>query len=67
MANDREIVLEQAIVALLCEAKEAGVDLVDIAEKAKTGVLENKPYTWVGPDHKTGVRDAIDYLLTRFS
>lgn len=65
MATDREIVLEQAIVALLSEAKDAGSDLATIGEKAKIGIAGNKEYTWVSPDHKVGVLDAIDYLVGR--
>lgn len=65
MANDREIALEQAIVALLSEAKAKGANLTEIAADAKAGVFGNKLYTWVGADHKVGVADAIDYLLTQ--
>ena len=65
MTTDREVSLEQAIVALFSEAKEAGVDLVAIGEKAKSGIIGNKEYTWVSPGQKIGVKEAIDYLVGR--
>lgn len=63
MSDDRITTLEQAAVALLSEAKMAGVDIARLAEKAKIGIAGNAPYTWVGAIHKSEVANAIDYLL----
>ncbi|WP_460318078.1 hypothetical protein [Pseudomonas ogarae] len=65
MATDREIALEQAAVAIVTEAKAQGVDLVRLAESAKIGIYGNKPYCWIGPDHKHGAAEAVDYLIGR--
>lgn len=63
MTTEREIAIEQAAAALLSEAKRAGLDLSEIAEKAKAGIMSNELYTWVSADRKTGSVDAVDYLL----
>lgn len=62
--ENKLVAVEQATAALLSEAKAAGMDLKDVAEAAKAGILGNKMYTWVGsPERKTAAIEAIDYLL----
>lgn len=62
--DKRATALEQAAVALLAEAKAAGLNLQELAEKAKNGIIGNASYTWVS-DHeiKTEAGNAVDYLV----
>ncbi|WP_286916115.1 MULTISPECIES: hypothetical protein [Pseudomonas] len=63
-AEKKAAAIEQAAVALLSEAKAAGVDLTEIAAKARTGIIGNAMYTWVS-DHgmKAEAGNAVDYLI----
>ncbi|MNW15247.1 hypothetical protein D3C71_2136940 [compost metagenome] len=42
MSTDKEISLNQAALALLIAARDLGVDLDQLSEKAKGGILNNK-------------------------
>ncbi|MNG36083.1 hypothetical protein D3C84_1229990 [compost metagenome] len=62
--ENKLVAIEQAVAALLSEAKAAGVDLAKLADSAKAGVMGNKMYTFVGsPERKVASCEAIDYLL----
>ncbi|WP_236180502.1 hypothetical protein [Pseudomonas mosselii] len=62
--DKRTIALEQAAIALLAEAKAKGVDLYEIAVKAKSGILGNAMYTWVADQEiKNEAGKAVDYLI----
>ena len=52
-------VYEQALAAVLSEAKSQGVDIDKLVEDANAGIMGNKPYTWVGAAHKPNVLDAL--------
>ncbi|WP_143013279.1 hypothetical protein [Pseudomonas sp. UC 17F4] len=63
--SNREIAIEQAAVAMLCEAEKLGIDLSALAEKAKIGILGNAMYTWVSDhDLKLESAEATSYLLS---
>lgn len=51
MKSTREIAFEQAAVAILTEARNAGVDLHVLVEKAQVGLLGNATYRWVKDEH----------------
>jgi hypothetical protein len=51
---------EQALAAVLNEAKELGVDLAKLAENVSAGIMGNKPYTWVSATNKSSVLDALN-------
>lgn len=58
------VAIEQAIVALLSEAKAAGVNLEHLATAAKAGIMGNNMYTYVGsPERKVAACEAVDALL----
>lgn len=62
--DKRTIALEQAAIALLAEAKAKGVDLSEIAVKAKSGIIGNAMYTWVSDQEiKNEAGKAVDYLI----
>lgn len=63
MASDREIALEQALVAVLGAARERGIDLEDLSSKAKHLVLDHSKYRRVDHPHVTNACNAIDELL----
>lgn len=67
MASDREIVLEQALVAVVAEAKAMGIDLVDLRERASKGLYGNKSYRWVMADKVTGAVGAIEAAVAQVS
>lgn len=52
-------VSEQALVAVLNEAKSLGLDMDKLVENVNAGIMGNKPYTWVGADYKSKVLDAL--------
>jgi hypothetical protein len=58
MSNNKSIALEQALVAVICEAKDSGVDIDDLFEKAKRGILGGY-YKWVSPDYVPAAIEAI--------
>ena len=45
--STKAISLEQAHVAILSEAKKSGVNVEQLCENAKAGLLGNKEYRWV--------------------
>lgn len=50
---------EQALAAVLNEAKSLGVDIDKLVQKVNSGVMGNKPYIWVSANYKTEVLDAL--------
>ena len=60
----RYAALEQAAVALLAEARAAGVNLSEVSEKAKLGLIANAQYTWISNHElKAESAAAVDYLV----
>ena len=59
MITDREIALEQALVAILGAAVASGLDAKVLVENATAGLLGNAPYRWVGHPH---VSNAIQVM-----
>ena len=54
---------EQALAAVLSEAKKLGVDLTKLAANVSAGLMGNKPYTWVNANYKTRVLDTLDNAI----
>lgn len=67
MATDREIALEQAAVALLTEARAAGVDLHALMGKVESGLLGNALYRWVGAEHVSASIEAAQEFVARIA
>lgn len=44
MSTDREIALDQALVAVLGAAQDLGLDLLQITQKAKVLIMDNSKY-----------------------
>ena len=63
--ENRLVVIEQAAVALLCEVKAAGLDLENLAKKARNGIMGNKKGYGVPADFglKIASVDAVTYLV----
>ncbi|MDF1763277.1 MAG: hypothetical protein P1U57_07710 [Oleibacter sp.] len=56
----KEISLSQALVAVLCEAKESGSDITSICEKAKVGITGNKIYRTVEQSYVMSTIEEIE-------
>ncbi|PRA51990.1 MULTISPECIES: hypothetical protein [Pseudomonas] len=51
MVTDREIALEQALVAFIGAVVASGIDSAALVESATFGLLEGEHYRWVGFPH----------------
>ena len=61
---DKTVALETAIAAILCEAKNQGVDIKHICKAAKDGLLDGgKRYRWASADVVVPAQKAIDSAL----
>jgi hypothetical protein len=59
MITDREVALEQALVAIIGAAIASGLDVKTLMDNAAAGLLGNAPYRWVGHPH---VSNAIQVM-----
>ncbi|QVW25321.1 hypothetical protein KJF94_07030 [Pseudomonas hormoni] len=59
MKTDREVALEQALVAIIGAAIASGLDAKNLIDNAATGLQGNAPYRWVGHPH---VSNAIQVM-----
>lgn len=62
--TDDEINLRQALVAVLCAARDLGFDVGAIAEKAAMGILGSQRYRTAEHPHVMGSKEEIDRALT---
>lgn len=60
MTTDREIALEQALVAVLGAAQDLNLNLVDISQKAKTLILDNSKYRQAEHPHVTNAWNEVE-------
>ncbi|PAA01222.1 hypothetical protein [Pseudomonas fragi] len=60
MATDREIALEQALVAVLGAAQDLDLDLVKISIKAKSLILDNSKYRQAEHPHATNAWNEVE-------
>ena len=60
MHTDREIALEQALVAVLGAAQDLDLDLVKISQAAKTLILDNSKYRQAGHPHITNAWNEVE-------
>lgn len=60
MSTDREIALEQALIAVLGAAKQAGVDVAALSNNAKGLVLSHSEYRQVEHPHVSNACEEID-------
>ncbi|MFJ7312906.1 hypothetical protein ACIQVE_09070 [Pseudomonas sp. NPDC098747] len=60
MATDREIALEQALIAVLGAAQDLNLDLVEISLKAKNLIIDNTRYRQVGHPHVTNAWNEVE-------
>jgi hypothetical protein len=59
MITDREVALEQALVAIIGAAIASGLDVKTLMDDAAAGLLGNASYRWVGYPH---VSNAIQVM-----
>ena len=57
--SNREIQLEQALIAVLAELQLAGRDVQSLVEKVEAGLMGNAIYRHVGNSHVTGTADQL--------
>ena len=66
MVTDREIALEQALVAILGAAIASGLDVKSLMDNATAGLLENASYRWAQHPHESNaiqvMNDAYDQV-----
>ncbi|CAG8866820.1 MULTISPECIES: hypothetical protein [Pseudomonas] len=60
MVTDREIALEQALVAIIGAAIASGLDVKSLMDNAAAGLLGNASYRWVGHPH---VSNALQVMI----
>lgn len=61
---ERTVVLETAIAAILCEAKNMGVNIDAICDAAKAGLFDGgKPYRWASALVVVPASEAIEAAL----
>ena len=63
MATDREIALEQALIAVLGAAQELNLDLVKISQKAKSLIIDNSKYRQAEHPHITNAWHAVEAAI----
>lgn len=64
MLTDREIVLDQALMAVLSESIASGLDTKTLVDNAIAGLLRGTTYRWVGFPH---VENAVQALNNAYS
>ncbi|EOI6454634.1 TPA: hypothetical protein PXP20_002117 [Yersinia enterocolitica] len=58
--------IEQALIAILHEVKEEGIDISALIEKTTFGIMQNKPYVWVNsPKDKVNACEALKIALKK--
>ncbi|MDU8454861.1 hypothetical protein [Pseudomonas syringae group sp. J254-4] len=63
MGTDREIALDQALVAVLGAAQDLGLDLVQITQKAKVLILDNSKYRQTEHPHISNAWQEVEKAL----
>ncbi|WP_431688946.1 hypothetical protein [Hahella sp. NBU794] len=58
-------IYEQALVAVLNEAKLLGIDMDRLSENVNAGIMGNKPYTWIDTMHKQDVLDVLENAVRK--
>ncbi|WP_339231160.1 hypothetical protein MHH62_14165 [Pseudomonas sp. FSL L8-0168] len=66
MATDREIQLEQALVAAFGAAEALGLDHYKLYEKSQELILDNSKYRHVGHPHVTKVCNELQSAYEQF-
>ena len=63
MVSDREIALEQALVAIIGAAIDSGLDVKSLIDNATAGLLGDASYRWVEHPH---VSNAIKVMIDAY-
>ncbi|KTB99488.1 MULTISPECIES: hypothetical protein [Pseudomonas syringae group] len=63
MGTDREIALDQALVAVLGAAQELGLDLVQISHKTKSLIIDNSKYRQTEHPHISNAWQEVEKAL----
>jgi len=63
MVSDREIALEQALVAIIGAAIASGLDVKSLMDNAAAGLLGNASYRWAEHPH---VSNAIKVMIDAY-
>ncbi|CQJ56482.1 TPA: hypothetical protein ACJFUB_004223 [Yersinia enterocolitica] len=63
MSSDREIALEQALVAVLGAVKDLGTDMDNLLQQSKTLIIEHSKYRNVEHPHVTQACVAIESAM----
>lgn len=64
---DREILLEQAAIALLSEAKSIGLDMHHLKESTMLGVYSGRIPCEGGNELRQAIVEAVEYLVEKAS
>ncbi|WP_286912152.1 MULTISPECIES: hypothetical protein [unclassified Pseudomonas] len=65
MATDREIALEQALVAVLGATQDLNLNLVDISQKAKSLILDSSKYRQAEHPHVSNAWNEVESAVVK--
>lgn len=65
MATDREIALEQALVAVLGATQDLNLNLVDISQRAKSLIIDNSKYRQAEHPHVSNAWNEVESAVVK--
>lgn len=65
MATDREIALEQALVAVLGATQDLDLNLVEISRRAKSLIIDNSKYRQAEHPHVTNAWNEVESAVVK--
>lgn len=65
MSQERELQLEQALLAVLAALGQRGGSIEDACAMAVGGLMSDGYWQWVDPRYRDGAADEIDKAITR--
>lgn len=65
MSKERELHLEQALLAVLAAVGQRGISIHDACAMAVGGLMSDRYWQWVDPEFRDGAADEIDKAMTR--
>ncbi|MCE0925989.1 hypothetical protein [Pseudomonas monteilii] len=65
MATDREIALEQALVAVLGATQDLNLNLVEISQRAKSLIIDNSKYRQAEHPHVSNAWNEVESAVVK--
>ncbi|MBJ7370672.1 MAG: hypothetical protein JHD19_04385 [Pseudomonas sp.] len=67
VSQERELQLEQALLAVLAALGQKGASIEDACAMAVGGLMSDGYWQWAEPEYREGAADEIDKAITRLS